>query len=64
MVATYIGGILLCSTLKINAPIEIAVAKDDNGSSLKWQIAWNNDYKTEATAKQKLKDKGYKKVYT
>ena len=59
-----LGGILLCTTLKINAQIGIAVAKDDNGSSLKWQIAWNNGYKTEATAKQKLKDKGYKKVYT
>ncbi|NOR28211.1 MAG: hypothetical protein GQ540_06755 [Lutibacter sp.] len=57
-------GMLLWTGFTLHAQIGIAVAKDDNGSSLKWQIAWNNGYKTEATAKQKLKDKGFKKVYT
>lgn len=45
------------------AQIGIAVAKDRNGSSVKWQLAYNHETKTENVARQQLKSKGYEKVY-
>lgn len=49
---------------KMNAQIGIAVAKDKNGSSIEWQVVWNKGYKTESTARQNLKNKGYTKIST
>ncbi len=54
----------LIGVYKTTAQIGIAVAKDKNGSSIEWCVNWNEGYKTESIAKQKLKSKGYTKVYT
>lgn len=59
-----IGVFVLCGLLNIEAQIGIAVAKDENGSSVKWNVVWNQGYKTESIARQQLKDLGYTKVYT
>ena len=47
----------------VQAQIAIAVAKDANGSSIHWSMAWNLSYGTESKAKQKLKDQGHKDVH-
>ncbi len=49
---------------KADAQIAIAVAHDDNGSSIHWQVAWNRGWETESVAKKMLTDMGYKNVYT
>lgn len=50
--------------LEVNAQIGIAVAKDEKGSSLEWNVVWNKGYQTESIAIQNLRDKGYKKVFS
>ena len=47
-----------------HAQIAIAVAKDENRSTIHWQLVWNAGYKTESIAKQKLRDMGYENVFT
>jgi hypothetical protein len=57
----------VCSIISISsiqAQIGIAVAKDENGSSIYYQVVWNKGYNTESTAKEMLVNKGYKNIFT
>lgn len=56
--------VLFFGTLSSDAQIAIAVAKDKKGSSLEWQVVWNEGWKTESSARKKLRAKGYDKVTT
>lgn len=42
--------------------IAFAVAKDENGSAIGWQIAWDKAMAAKYRVKQSLKNKGYKTV--
>ncbi len=56
--------ISLFFTYNVYSQIGIAVAKDDNGSSVRWQVVYNEGWETESVARAKLKEQGYTNVYT
>jgi|GEM_PF-3099261 len=58
--------ITIISCLRVQAQICFAVAKDENGSSIKWEVAMNKGYlsDTEYAAMQALKNAGYKNITT
>ena len=55
--------ILSAYTSKSFAQVGFAVAKDDDHSSLHWQLIWNTK-NPDQKARKKLKDLGYENVYT
>lgn len=61
-----LGFFFILISMNAKAQIGIAVAEDENGSSIKWQVVWNkgNSFETEQAAKRMLKAEGYDKVYT
>lgn len=56
----------LVGTQKSQAQIAIAIAKNDKGSALRWQISWGNGslWDCKMAAKKALQNKGFKKVTT
>lgn len=55
--------IFLAYTTESFGQIGFAVAKDDNHSSLRWQLIWNTKF-PDIEARKKLKNMGYDNVYT
>ena len=58
-----IAVIFLAYTSESFGQIGFAVAKDDDHSSLRWQLIWNTK-NPDQVARKKLKDMGYENVYT
>lgn len=57
--------ILSVFSVNVNAQLGFAVAKDENGSSIRWKIAFvqGNIFERGRTAVRRLESEGYKKVY-